>query len=650
MPYSPSSPFSKTSDGATSSSAPAFSLGPSYPLAASFSSGPNGLASSEPPTSGSDDNASDLRSRGPRRFNLSRMRNGTTSLSSASSTSSSPTSLSPRNSLMGPSALNGASFMLRGKKLCLVLMIFSNLCLLHVHGSPWSYFVLTLVLLNMILFALVVRGEPFSLGLVINPEQTTQHLVSPSAPSAVTPLSVPRKPSPTPITVRRPPMSIKPKPSATFHGSMSGEDEHVFYEENPEAFTPRGVEGSSLSTDEAEVDLEGEIEGDEVDVEDEGDMSSALETAEPSPKESGAAVESGKLMKTLPATRLKISQTLSRIDPSNPSNKPGWDVADGASFSVRCGPNYKRNHLKSPSGPALYEMVGGDVFKCEQKADHIMTRLRKPPIPSYCWPRPDDPTSLFPHLSPEAAQAAVDAMNNDEKSNPVGWLPTALGGVGAAWDDAADCTVHGIPPIFVVQWQLPSYAPNNPVWGATREDGEGYAVLMYFVVTKEGWEQIKAQETAATRLFKRFVAADGDVEFRNRFKAIPRIMNPDELNLGSVLNSSIRKYNAKPFLTGPHCHDFLKGHNYMEADIDVHRFCYLARKAAHGMLPTIKDFVVDVAFTVEGVTDDELPEQTLLAGCISRVDTEVAPDLEALLRAQVQAEEMAMAKREGEQA
>jgi hypothetical protein len=84
---------------------------------------------------------------------------------------------------------------------------------------------------------------------------------------------------------------------------------------------------------------------------------------------------------------------------------------------------------------------------------------------------------------------------------------------------------------------------------------------------------------------QRFVAADGDRDFRNRFKVrclpavsaehpsadfinfwwfvfaaqcIPRIMNLPDLKLGGILNSTLKTYNGKPFLTGPDCHAFLK--------------------------------------------------------------------------------------------
>jgi hypothetical protein len=80
---------------------------------------------------------------------------------------------------------------------------------------------------------------------------------------------------------------------------------------------------------------------------------------------------------------------------------------------------------------------------------------------------------------------------------------------------------------------------------------------------------------------------------------------------------------SKPFLTGPHCHAFIRGPGYMEADIDVHRFCLTARKGAHGFLDALNSLIVDVGFVIEGGrdgADEELPEQILGCAHIAHLD------------------------------
>jgi hypothetical protein len=69
-------------------------------------------------------------------------------------------------------------------------------------------------------------------------------------------------------------------------------------------------------------------------------------------------------------------------------------------------------------------------------------------------------------------------------------------------DDSPDLSIDGIPPMLVIQLQIPFYAPGNPLWGKAKEDGEGLSFIMYFFITKEGREQLLAQKSASGRLLK----------------------------------------------------------------------------------------------------------------------------------------------------
>ncbi len=48
--------------------------------------------------------------------------------------------------------------------------------------------------------------------------------------------------------------------------------------------------------------------------------------------------------------------------------------------------------------------------------------------------------------------------------------------------------------------------------------------------------------------------------------------------------------------------------NYVECDVDVHEYCWMARKGAHGSLDFFSQMQIDMAFVVEGRNDEELPE------------------------------------------
>lgn len=56
-----------------------------------------------------------------------------------------------------------------------------------------------------------------------------------------------------------------------------------------------------------------------------------------------------------------------------------------------------------------------------------------------------------------------------------------------------------------------------------------------------------------------------------------------------------------------------QGSNYVEIDVNIHNFCYLARKGANSLFGDLHKFVIDLGLVVEGRDDDELPEQIL--GC-----------------------------------
>jgi hypothetical protein len=167
---------------------------------------------------------------------------------------------------------------------------------------------------------------------------------------------------------------------------------------------------------------------------------------------------------------------------------------------------------------------------------------------------------------------------------------------------------------------LPVYQPPVQLFGASQEDGPGYSYVVYFVLSDAGRREIEEQSTSAARLYKRFCEGYHTEGLHRRLKAIVKVANMDEVDFGSTWNAFMRSYNGKPFLTGPKFHTFYEGDGYLEVDVDVHRFCFLARKATASFIPHFCQLVLDVAFVVEGHDDEEQPEQVL--GCLrmSKID------------------------------
>jgi hypothetical protein len=192
-------------------------------------------------------------------------------------------------------------------------------------------------------------------------------------------------------------------------------------------------------------------------------------------------------------------------------------------FRVRIGPNYKRTGAKAPSAKALFEIAGVDVFRCSSKIDNIASMVELPDI------------------------SHIEAMGGTR--NP-----------------------H-VPPIFVVNMQIPTDPPSifgNP------PDGEGVHVVMYFRITPETCAMLHDLGSAppAVQLFSEYCRLGPTSDtVRGRFKAIAYVDNMADFDFPSFIVS----YNAKPALitkTGT----LVRGENYLEMDINVHKFNALSRK------------------------------------------------------------------------
>lgn len=89
---------------------------------------------------------------------------------------------------------------------------------------------------------------------------------------------------------------------------------------------------------------------------------------------------------------------------------------------------------------------------------------------------------------------------------------------------------------------------------------------------------------------------------RSRLKLIPRVANVEQWAKDAPLSTAefklLRNYNDKPVLTRPQ-HRFYFGPNYMEIDLDIHAWAYLARKAFSSYIPRLGTVVFENAFVVQ---------------------------------------------------
>jgi len=239
-----------------------------------------------------------------------------------------------------------------------------------------------------------------------------------------------------------------------------------------------------------------------------------------------------------------------------------WEEIEGTHFQIR-GETYMKTKAKVPSAKSIYKLVGADMFTFDKKQNHIAKLVHLP-----------SPPDLKTKLSPEAQ-------------------------------------AH-FPPLLIINLQLPTYAPS--LFGGT--DGHGWSIVYYFAL-REDFDPATFPNQKALGLLKRFVQngreADGSPT-RDRFKVIPRVVNVDQWATAAPLTSTeyrlLSNYNEKPFMSRPQ-HLFFNGPNYLEVDLDIHTYTYLARNALTSFISRLKTVVWENAFVIQGNSADELPEQIL---------------------------------------
>jgi hypothetical protein len=135
------------------------------------------------------------------------------------------------------------------------------------------------------------------------------------------------------------------------------------------------------------------------------------------------------------------------------------------------------------------------------------------------------------------------------------------------------------------------------------------------------------EREASLKLLKRWCSIAPEEPFAERkefgrFKVLAQVRNIDDVSIPSFA----KRYNGKPALirkTGMLYRCGPSG-SYLNMDINVHAFGYMARSGLQSIFRDFQDFILSVGFTVESRSDEELPECILGCFDLNHVDYNAA--------------------------
>lgn len=249
-----------------------------------------------------------------------------------------------------------------------------------------------------------------------------------------------------------------------------------------------------------------------------------------------------------------------------------WSRAPGSTFRVR-QVGYSKHGKKAKSQEAFYEAVSVDMYDTASRIPCLADKLE--------LPTPE-------RLSPDPA----------------------------------------IPSLFVVVAHIPS--ETGPMSVQPDADGHGYQMCIVFQLTERTVHDLQSLKEGGTcareaslKLLKRWCTLAPEEPFAERkefgrFKVLAQVRNIDDVSIPSFA----KRYNGKPALIRKTGQLYRCGpsKSYLNMDINVHAFGYMARSGLQSIFRDFQDFILSVGFTIESRENEELPECILGCFDLNHVD------------------------------
>lgn len=270
--------------------------------------------------------------------------------------------------------------------------------------------------------------------------------------------------------------------------------------------------------------------------------------------------------------KLHVGRMMKRADSEVNMPDQSWCNVSGTSFDTRIGPDYATHRKKGSSKPCVYECAAIDLYSCETKVQHVGRFMDLPgdhlddsenngylpatfivnfQLPNYAlenaiWGQcagdgPGYSLVFYFVLSAYgreqvAKKGQLESAADDPESNYHGILT----GENTTPRLAKHSSSHSFSSMFGVgssssSAQAASAAShNNHAHAAASSSHPSHHRNHYSHTDPSCFKSKTDPANASVRLLHHFVAADEGSDLRQRFKAITRMMNVDQVGLGAA--------------------------------------------------------------------------------------------------------------------